>query len=157
MKSFNKFISVLFLLSATVMHAKYHMIVKDQAFDDLVNKYEYAVVCFAPSHAKDKGLDRTEKKEVVADFQDLKKRLKAASDSESFKKYLKREVGFLLIDTASGHVKEVDEEFALESMPTCLLFKQGKVIFAAQQYAQIFEPISKYSILSFLGKYFKHE
>lgn len=148
---------LLFFMSPISMLAKFHTIVKDQAFDDLVNKYEYAVVCLAPSRATDKDLDKDEKKEVALNFKDLKKRLREASQSDTFRRYLQEEVGFLLIDTASGHVKEIDEEFAIEATPTCLLFKHGKVVLTAQHYAQIFEPISKYSILSFLGKYFRRE
>lgn len=139
------------------MLAKFHTIVKDQSFDDLLNKYEYAVVCLAPSRVKDKEVDKNEKKEVQLSFKELKKRLKEASESDTFKKYLQHEVGFLLVDTASGHVKEVDEEFSIETTPTCLLFKHGKVVLSAQHYAQIFDPISKHSILLFLKKYFKDE
>lgn len=154
--NFNKLI-ILVLLSPISLMAKFHTVARDQAFDDLMNKYEYAIVCFAPSHLSDKGSDKEQKKEVVVSFQDLKKRLKEASESDSFKRYLQQEVGFLLLDTASGHMKEIDEEFSLDVMPTCLLFKQGKVVFVAQHYAQIFEPISKYSILALLSKYFKND
>ena len=146
------------MLSSMPLVARYHTIVQDKSFDDMINRYEYAVVCFAPSRTKDKELNKEEKKEVATQFKDLKKRLKDVSDSDSFKRYLQEEVGFLLIDTASGSIKEVDEEYSLEIMPTCLLFKQGRVVFAAQHhYAQIFEPFSKYSILSFLDRYFKDE
>lgn len=148
---------LLCLTSSVAMLGKFHTIVKDEAFDDLVNKYEYAVVCLAPSRAKSKNFDKDEKKEIAISFKDLKKRLKEASESEKFKQYLQQEVGFLLIDTASSLIKEVDEEFAVETTPTCLLFKHGKVVLTARRYAQIYEPFSKFSILSFLSKYFKHE
>ena len=146
------------LLSSIPMVARYHVVSRDKVFDDLINKYEYAVVCFAPSRVDSKEVDRDEKKEIVSEFRDLKKKLRSASDAESYKKYLQQEVGFLLVDTASGKVKELDEEFALDNMPSCLLFEQGQVIFAGKyDYAQIFEPVSKYSIISFLEKYFKYD
>lgn len=135
--------------------ARYHTINKDRMFDTLINQYEYAVVCFAPSRAEDKQADRDEKKEIVQEFNSLKHRLKSASDSDSFKKYLQKEVGFLLIDTASGSVQELDDQFDLEKIPACLLFKQGKAILTGKNhYAQLFEPKSKYSIVSFLKRYF---
>ena len=142
------------VLIAVQLDARYHMITSQKSFEDLVNRYPYAVVCFSPSKSDDKSLDRDAKREVRDDFRALGGRLRSASKSDKFERYLRGKVGFLLIDTAANRAKEIDDELDLDAFPTCLLFKQGKAMLG---YTQIFNPISKYSILSLLEKHFEED
>ncbi len=154
----NKKLLLLIALSPIFVVARFHEIKSEKRFDRFVNDYTHAVVCFAPS-GPEGGVeaDRDEKKEIRADFRDVRRGVKAASDHKEYKKYLKKDVGFLLVDSASGRAQEVDEEYALTKFPTCILFKNGQPISAMPRYAQIFDPISKSSILDLLEKHFEED
>lgn len=142
------------LLVAVGLDARYHTVTSQKSFEDLINKYPYSVVCFVPSKSDDKSLDREAKREIRDDFRGFKSRLRSAAESGKFKEYLNREVGFLLIDIAANRAEEIDDELGLDSFPTCLLFKHGKAMLG---YAQIFNPISKHSILKLLEKHFEED
>lgn len=141
------------LWSVTALFGRYHAITGEKTFEKLINQYPYAVVCFAQSRPEKGGdISRDEAKQMREDFKELKIRAKSASDSGRYDKYLDKEVGFLVVDVAEGKAEEIDDQFALRAMPTCLLFKRGKAYTTLGQYAQIFSPISKDSILSLLEK-----
>lgn len=145
---------LLLILSFVSLDARYHTITSENSFENLVNKYPYSVVCFIPSKPESKEVSKEEKRETRDDFRDLKTRLRSASESGKFKRYLQREFGFLLVDVASRRAQELDDELNLNKLPTCLLFKHGKPMMS---YGQIFEPISKYSILKFVKKNFEDD
>lgn len=145
---------IILLLTTTYVVPGYHMVTSERSFDDAILKYPYALVCFVPSRPDDKTASRDEKKELKEDFRDVKKRMKSAATSGKYKRYLKSKVGFVLVDVATKRAQEVDDQYELDKLPTCLLFKQGKPVFHGVHYAQIFEPISKYSMLSLLEQYF---
>ncbi len=145
-----KIMIMLLVLMNVSLVAKYHAVSSQKEFAKLLDKYPYAVVCFAPSgvmHDHEK-LDSNEKQDVKSEFRSLQNTVKSASDSRNYKTYLQKDVGFLVVDVASRRVREVDEEYALKEFPTCLLFKDGQV----NMMAQIMYPKSRYDILSLLEK-----
>lgn len=151
---------VLFILLAIAMPmvAKFHQVTSQKSFEKSINDYPYAIVCFAKSGPDgDEELTKEEKKEVKGDFRDFRRRIKGAADSKKYKEYLKKDVGFLLVDITSGRAEEIDDDYDLNNFPTCILFKNGKPVSHMASYAQIFDPISKSSILTLLEKHFKNE
>ena len=118
MKQILKIVSLIVLLPS-VTFAKYHLVKNDNDFDRLINQYEYSVVCFAPAQGS---------KEVKEDFKDLQNRVKAASGRDDFKNLLKKDVGFLVVDSASKKAQDLPADYAIAKFPTCIVFKQGSSI-----------------------------
>lgn len=149
----------LFMMASTVsLTARYHQVSSDKSFEDLINKYPYAVVCFAHSGPEEgEKMDQEEKRELRKNFRDLRRRVKDAADSGDYKKYLRKDVGFLVIDSSSGRAQEIDDAFELNQFPTCMVFKNGKAHSYMSKHAQIFNPISKSSIINLLEKNFEDE
>lgn len=145
------------LWSTSLMSARHHVVKGEKTFQKLINQYPYAVVCFAESKP-DKGGEVTRedakqmREEFKEEFKDINISLKGASDKHLYDKYLDKEVGFILVDAASGKAEEIDDKLSLTKMPTCLLFKRGRPYTTLHQYAQIFAPISQDGILSLLEK-----
>jgi len=145
-----KMIIMFLALMNVCLVAKYHAVSSQKEFGKLLDKYPYAVVCFAPSGAMrdHEKLDSREKHDLKNEFRSLQNTVKSASDSRNYRTYLQKDVGFLVVDVASKRAREVDEEYALKEFPTCLLFKDGQV----NMMAQIMYPKSRYDIISLLEK-----
>lgn len=110
-------------------HAKYHLVRNDADFDRLINQYEYSVVCFAPAHGVDElKLDHDEKQKIKDEFQALQNRVKAAAGRDEFKTFLKKDVGFLVVDSSSKKTQDLPNDFAISKFPTCLVFKDGALV-----------------------------
>ena len=151
---------LLIVLSFSVapLFGDFHRVTSENRFESLIDKYPYAVVCFSPSGAEPgQRLERDVKRQLRSEFKDLRRSLKAASDSSDYKKHLKKDVGFLVVDTASGRAQEVDDRYAIENFPTCLLFRNGRPISHRSAMAMIVAPISKASLLSFIDRHFEDE
>lgn len=145
----NKISLLSLLLMAAPLAARYHSVGSGREFEKLIDQYPYAVVCFAPSGSMgQEKLESNEKRQVKDTFRSLESRVKSASEDRDFKRYLSKDVGFLVVDVASRRAHEVDEEYALKEFPTCLLFEQGKAL----SMTQIVKPTSKSDIISFLDK-----
>jgi hypothetical protein len=84
-------------VSSAMVFAKYHEVKSDVDFNKLINQYQYSVACFAPAQGAN------DEKE---DFKDLQNRVKAASKYDDFK-LLKKDVGFLMVDTASKKAQDL--------------------------------------------------
>lgn len=152
-----RYISAFLLVTSSLVVADYHTASSEDSFEKLINKYPYTLVCFVPSRSEDKESSRDEKREVRDDYKDFKKRMRAASKSGKYDEYLEDDVGFLLVDIASRRAQEVDDQYKLDQIPVCLLFKHGQPVMDGGRYAQINSTFSKYSMLSILDQYFKNE
>ena len=155
MKKLLLFVFVLFGVS--MQFARYHMVTSHKSFEKLINKYPYAVVCFAESRGDKDELSKEELRDMRSEYRSLKRRVQGASNARRYKEYLRNDVGFVLVDVASGKAEEITDDFSFTKYPTCILFKRGKAYAIAKQYAQIFDPISKSSILTLLEKHFNDE
>lgn len=118
---------MLLVLSAP-MYSKYHSVSSERELESLVNKYPYAVVCFAPSTPLEDGAaTRDEKREVRHEFKGLQSKVKSAADRDKYRHYLGKDVGFLVVDVANKRAQEVTHDYALEQFPSCLVFQSGAV------------------------------
>lgn len=135
------------------LEARYVVIKNSHQFEQEINKYEFVVACFISNpHGKD--IDRQLKKDVGL----LQEMVKSTSDGQPYKKLLKQEVGFFIVDMAKDStallVKEYDLD-ATDQAPIFLLFKNGKQVQTVSgQSAQIAGFIAKSDLLEFLDDYF---
>lgn len=115
MKQILKNILLMVMLPVMVC-AKYHKVKNDAEFDRLINQYEYSVVCFAPAQGSQDNKE---------EFQVLQNRMQAASKYDDFKTLLKKDVGFLMVDSASKKAQDLPKDFSIAKFPTCLIFHEG--------------------------------
>lgn len=143
------------MLMSGMVFAKYHRVGGQKDFEKLINKYQYSVVCFAPSDVVLDG-DRSnheKRRELRSEFKSLEEKVRAAADRGNMKRYLTKDVGFMVVDVASKRAREVDVEYALDKFPTCLVFKQGELA----KSTSLFAPTSSRQIVALLEKNFGPE
>lgn len=106
-----------------MMLARYHTVKNEHHFKELLNKYEYCVVCFAPSQA-DQALKLSfdAKQDIEQNFKNLQNRMQAAAKRDDFKDFLAKDVGFLLVDMASKQADNLADAYGISKFPTCLVF-----------------------------------
>ncbi|MBP6892430.1 thioredoxin family protein [Candidatus Babeliales bacterium] len=127
----------LVLLLPTIIVPKFKDVHNDAEFQRLMNQYQFTIVCFASA----KGTE--DQKE---DFKNLKNRMMAASKRDDFK-LLRKDVGFLMIDSGSSKTADLSHDYKISKFPTCLVFKDGKVVDST-----LFAPKSTSDIINFLDK-----
>jgi|GEM_PF-1167222 len=121
---------IMFCLALVVMSssvvARYHIVKSSAALEDLVEKYAYSVVCFAPSgQLQGEDLDTDEKKERKRIFKSLQNVVKAASNQGVYKTYVSQDIGFLVVDVAAKRASLVADEYHVKDDPLCVVFEQG--------------------------------
>lgn len=131
------FFTLLVSLSALVQ-AGYHNVRSQKEFESLINKYRYTAVCFAPSD------------EMKDEFRDLKSIMKAAANSDVYHRYLRKDIGFLVVDVGSKRAYEIPHEYALSKFPSCLVFQSGSL--ALKQ--PLVDPKTSYDVLRMLEQQF---
>lgn len=136
------------MLVSMPLVARYHSVNSEKEFEKLVNQYPYAVVCFAPSSPLSNSQNKDEKQEIKSDYKDIVRTVKAASNRESFHRYLNKDVGFLVVDVAAKKAHEVSQDYALSEFPICTVFQSGAV---EKQFSSM-RPTSSRDILSLLEK-----
>ncbi len=144
-----KIMMMMALMSAIGVQARYHVVSSQKVLGRLLDRYEYAVVCFAPaSSGQEKNVDKEGKQEIRHEFRSLEHDVNKASQSNYFDTYLKQDVGFVVVNVASKNAQDVEKQYDLQRFPVCKLFKQGKI----RSMSQLVRPRSRYDILSFIDK-----
>lgn len=137
---------MLFFASTHLM-ARYHSVRSEDELTSLLNKYQYTVVCFAPSGAlADQELHRDEKQEIRQTFKDLQNIVKTSAARDQYHRFLNKDIGFLVVDTASKRAHEVSGDYALRTFPSCLVFDSGSLPFKQP----LIHPKTSASIIKFL-------
>lgn len=141
------------MLVSQGLHARYSMVKNDNQFIDEINKHEFVVACFLHSAESSKDVD----KQIKKDIKTLQDTIKSTSETEPYKKLLKQEVGFLVIDTNKDALEGLMEKYDIssEQAPQFLLFKNGKVITSISgRVAKLVGFITKSDLLEFVNDYF---
>jgi len=141
------------MLVSQGLQARYYAVKNDSQFVDEINKYEFVVACFLRNPHPGKDFDRQLKKDIHL----LLDTVKATSETDPYKKLLKKEVGFLVIDVSKDAVQSLVKKYQikLDEMPQFLLFKNGKVLTAMSgELAKLVGFISKSDLLEFIDDYF---
>jgi len=141
------------ILLSQGLQARYHSVKSENQFFDETNRYEFVVACFIRGTHGGNDLD----KELKKDIHMLKDMIKSTSDTDPYRKLLKDEVGFLVVDVSRDSVDSLVEKYkvSLKEMPQFLLFKNGKVLNAMSgELAKLVGFISKADLLEFVDDYF---
>lgn len=137
-------------MMSSFVATRYQMISSQRDFDEQINAYDFALACFVQSKYEDKQL----RKEQLQRNKELYSRMKAASVTGKYKKWLKREVGFLMIDISKKSLHDLVHDYQLQHLPQCLLFRQGEVVDSNGSVAHLTDISSKRDILDFVDDYF---
>lgn len=126
------------LLSSSVVWSRYHVVKTNAALQDVVDKYAYSVVCFAPSGQLDgESLDTDDKKERKKIFKSLQNVVKAASQQGEYKTYVSKDVGFIVVDLVAKQAEQIQHQYHVQNDPLCIVFEQG-----ADTKAKVMRPAS---------------
>ncbi|MBV8660599.1 MAG: thioredoxin family protein [Candidatus Dependentiae bacterium] len=147
----------LMLLLSHGLQARYYAIKNEDQFLDEINRYEFVIACFLHNPSSSKDFDKQFKKDVQA----LQDTVKSTSQTDPYKKLLKDEVGFLVIDMNKDATQPLIKKYEIESdgeMPQFLLFKNGKVITnMSGELAKLDGFISKADLMEFISDYFGND
>jgi len=117
---------VLAMMMSLPLAARFHVVKSARHLEKLVEGYEYSVVCFAPSgQTEGEDLDRDDKKERKKEFHSVQNVVRAASQRSEYKRFLSKDVGFMMVDVASRQADDLSGEYGLSATPTCFVFEQG--------------------------------
>jgi hypothetical protein len=149
------------------LDAKYQEITNKRKYNDFINQYQYTVLCFVDStpdelfgdevETEDRKELRQMKKEHKQSTRLFEKALKAASLTGDYKKLLKKDVGFLLVDVAKQSVEKLGNEFLFSELPSCVLLNNGEPVDEYDQPVKISGASSKKDFLDFLDDYAQDE
>jgi|GEM_PF-1421513 len=153
-----KFKIRLFLMSLMIvpmLQSRYISVKNDTEFFEEINKFEFALVCFlenSDAHHDDKDYRK--------DVRLLQKTIDATSDTAPYKKLLKHDLGFLVVDARKESVMPLIEKYkiSIQDMPQFLLFKNGKVVSSVSgDFAKVNGFVPKADLLDFIDDYFGKE
>lgn len=141
------------LLLAHGVDARYISIKNDTQFIDEINKFEFVLACFIQIPHGEDGIDKNLKK----DIQMVQDTVKATSETAPYKKILKHDVGFLVIDVTKDSLDLLIQKYNItdQELPQFLLFRNGKVVSTMSgELAKLSGFVSKSDILEFIDDYF---
>ncbi len=142
------------LLLSQALQARYFAVKNDSQFVDETNRYEFVISCFLPDPRSGKVFD----KELHKDIKLLQDTVRATSETGPYKKILKNEVGFVVVDTSRENMAHLLKKYNIsteDDQPQFLLFKNGKALTAMSgELAKLVGFISKADLLEFIDDYF---
>jgi hypothetical protein len=171
MNFLNNFVSKSFVIVLSVfclsLDAKYQEITNKRKYNDFINQYQYTVLCFVDStpdelfevemEKEDRKELRQKKKEHKQSIRLFERALKAASLTGDYKKLLKKDVGFLVVDVAKRSVEKLGNQFLFDELPSCVLLNNGEPVDEYDQPVKISGASSKKDFLDFLDDYAQDE
>ncbi len=110
MKHIFKIIAMMGVFCNLSLFSKAHIVKTKEDFFRWTDKYEYSVVCFVPSQT------------FKTDFDDSLNRLKSAALQDEFKKVLKDDIGFLLVDLSSKKNQKISDLYDIGQDSVCTIF-----------------------------------
>ncbi len=141
----------LFLMMTIPLTAKYHgRVTSQQEFERLIDTYEYSLVCFASSGKyQQENIHVDDLKDRNKDFKNIQKIVHAAASNREFKKYLAKDVGFIMVNDAAKRLEPISNDLNISTdQPTCYMFKQG----VADTNSKLENPTSSYQIVDFIDE-----
>src|SRR5258708_1648653 len=124
MMNIKLWISVI-LVSCASLQARYYHAKNSEICREIIQKHPFAVVAFVDVAGSSES-NRKLWSKYVHEFETM---IKSTSATEPYKKSLKSEVAFILVDSSQDAMQSMVKEYKVQrSKPQILLFKQGKVI-----------------------------
>ena len=140
---------IVLLVFSIPLAARYHTVTSSQEFERLSDGYNYSIACFAPSsEEKGEDLSSEDRKEIQKNYKELKDMLQAAATKHQFKKFLPKDIGFILVDARSKRSQDIIKDYAIDDMPICYAFNQGKI----EKNYKVINPDSTKDIIDLLEK-----
>jgi hypothetical protein len=135
--------------------ARFHLITNRRKYQEFVDEYDYAVVCFIDSRVNGEDLLKKKKhKNFVSIFKDS---LKRAAMTDPYKHLLKQEIGFLYIDISTKSGAEIFEDYRSSAdVPFCVLLERNNAIENALLQGFSSQP-HKQKFLHFLEEHAEYE
>ena len=145
---------VAILLAAHNVQARYVSVKNEQQFFEETNKYEFVIACFLPDAHIGQKID----KQLNKDIKLLQDTVRSISETGAYKKILKQDVGFVVIDTSKDAVEPLIKKYKVsrdDALPQFLLFQNGKVLDSMPgQLAKLVGFVEKADLLEFIDDYF---
>lgn len=117
---------ILLVLSVPLV-ARYHSVTSVLEFERLVDSYPYSVACFAPtSEQEGEDLTKEDLKDTRRSFKELKDILQASASKHQFKKFLPKDIGFILVDATAKRAQALVDKYNITDMPVCYVFNYGE-------------------------------
>jgi hypothetical protein len=133
------------------VQARYHFVDSTQEAERYLEQYPYNLLCLYDSRPAGKRMTEQQRDQVKY----LKDDLRSLSRSYEFKDLLKKDVGFLLGDIEKKKAQSLVEHFGLSTLPTCMLFNQGKEVARVDSVSSI--PLYKMNFRDFMYKHLEQE
>ena len=135
------------------LQARYYAVKNDNQFVDEINRFEFVIACFLPDPHSGDDFDKQMKKDIHV----LQDTIRSTSEMDPYKKLLKQEVGFIVVDTSRESMAPLINKYdiAVDALPQFLLFKNGKALTSMSgKLATLVGFISKSDLMEFIGDYF---
>lgn len=142
------------LLSAG-LQARYYVVKNESQFTEELNKHEFAVVSFLGFI--DDDISKDDLKKARKDMHVLQDTIKATSDTDPYKKLLRQEVAFIVVDSNKASMEPLMSRYKIkpEHTPQFLLFKNGKAVTdMSGKVAKLSGFVAKSDLLDFTNDYF---
>lgn len=145
-----KIVSMIVLsLFASFACARFDWISSSSEFFDRVNKYPYALVGFVESR-----VDGKRDRDKSAQMKKLRKTMQAAAVTGNYKTWLKKEVGFFMLDASASFAQDLVAKYGLQEFPVFMLFEQGEPLSDGKGLLLLHEEASKLDMLDFVDMHF---
>lgn len=149
-----KVLKIMFLLLCAMvtsfMHGKFDWISSDNEFLDRINAYKFALVGFVQSR-----IDGKYDKQLASEVKKLRKTMQAASQTTPYKDWLKKDVGFFMVDADKDFGKALADDYKVAKFPMFLLFEQGEILTESKDgNARLEGFVSKADMLTLIDDYF---
>lgn len=145
---FKKLLFLLLLCTQSVQ-ARYHAIKDENQFFDALNHYEFVIACFLPeTDMKDYDF----KKNIHA----LQNVMRTISQTDPYKRMLKNEIGFFVIDMTKDSLQQIAKKYVTHSKNTVniVVLQDGKLVIDASDNKAVLKGFAtKKDILDFMTKY----
>lgn len=142
-------------LFAQGLDARYHVIKNDTQFFNEINAYRFSIVCFLTGF--DEAIDKDEQKQMKKENHQLQDMIKSISETDPYKKDLRSDVGFLIVDASKDSMQSIVDKYIVKNnaMPQFLLFKDGKAVMTmSDKLAQLSGFIEKADLMQYMNDYF---
>ncbi len=149
---------VMILCSLNLLESRHYGAKHENQFIDLINNHQFAIVCFLGQMPE--NIEKDAQKKLKKDMHNLQETIKATADTEPYKKQLKQDVAFIIVENGKDAMAAVLSKYDIPSAstPHILLFKDGKAITdVSGKFAQLSGFVCKADLLDFMNDYLGKE
>ncbi len=142
------------LLMHQVVAAKFYTIKHSKQLQEALNKHEFSVVCFTGNI--DEQMDKDDQKNMKKKMHSLHHKIKSIAEQEQYKKLLKQEVAFIVLDDQYDDIDAFAQDYGikLQQAARIMLFKHDQAITdIAGSVAMLKGFVAQSDIINFIDEY----